>query len=186
MKIEFIFSLALVLGSGWLLKADETNGTFDVVEELISSNIPEGISNYSAIYNLNLSPQTFAVKTDLGWITAAEYNRLHLSKGKTRISSPLGSKEFGTTSITDSTRVPYEEMKAHIVVFKTGHPRWQFDFTSFRNLDVDWIDENVIKIVSWPGTRVRVTELINIETGKIVYRSTEGIYDSLKNSASTK
>jgi hypothetical protein len=82
--------------------------------------------------------------------------------------------------------VPYEEMKAHAVVFQAGHPRWQFDFTGFKNFDVDWIDEKVIKIVSWPGTRVRVTELINVETGKIIYRSVEGIYDSLKDSTSIK
>jgi hypothetical protein len=182
MKMKFIFFIALILGSRWLSKADETNNTFDVVEELNSGKIPESISNYSAINNLNLSPRTFAVKTDLGWITAAEYNRLKLSKGETRISSPLASKELATTSITDSAKVSHDKMKAHFVIFQAGHPRWQFDFTGFKNFDVDWIDEKVIKIVSWPGTRARVTELINVETGKIIYRSAEGIYDSLINS----
>jgi hypothetical protein len=176
MKFQFMLCLALVFSGGLSLKADDQ--PYDITE-IKAGEIPEGFSGYSIITNQDakLSPETFAIQTSLGWIPAAEYRRLKLSKGETRISSPLNSKEFSLVSLTDSTKTSYDEMKAQVVVFQDGQPRWQFGFTGFKNFDADWIDEKALKIVSWPGTRVRVTELINVETGKIIYRSVERVYD---------
>jgi hypothetical protein len=184
MKPKFILCLALVL-SGYL-SSKANDGC--AVTELNTNEISEGYSNYHVVANrrIKLSAEKFAVRTDLGWITSAEYERLKLSKGETRISTPLGSKAFSLISLTDSTQTPYEEMKAQIVVFQDGRLQWQFDFIGFKNFDADWIDEKVIKIVSWQGTRVSVTELINVETGKIIYKSVEGFYDRLEPSSSSK
>jgi len=191
MNFKLILCLALVLSGGLGLKAEDTNDfnndTFDVVEELNASEIDEGISNYCSITNQNfkLSADAFAVRTpDLGWMIAEEYKRLKLTNGETRIASPFGSKEFVLASLSDATKVG--EVKAQFVVFQDGKPKWRFDFIGFRDADADWIDEKTLKIVYWPGTRVRVTELINVETGKIIYRSADGIYDSLKNSLQLK
>lgn len=179
MKLKLILCLALVLGGGLSLKAGDL--PYDIAE-INAEKIPEGFSNYSLITNQDatLSPETFAVQTDSGWLIASEYKRLKLSGGKTRIPSPLGSRGFSLVSLTDSTKTSYDEMKVRVVVFEAGKPKCQFDFTGFKNFDAGWIDENVLKIVSWPGTRVKVTELINVETGKVIYRSAEGVYDRLE------
>jgi hypothetical protein len=176
-QCKIILCLALVLSGYLSSKADDRYA----VTELNANEISEGCSNYHVVANqrIKLPAEKFAIRTDLGWITSAEYERLKLSKGETHISTPIGSKAFSLVSLTDSTQTPYDEMKAQIVVFQDGRPQWQFDFIGFKNFDADWIDEKVIKIVSWPGTRVRATELINVETGKIIYKSAEGIYDRL-------
>ena len=148
MKPKLILCLALVLSGGAPLIAADTNDTFDVVAELNVAEIPEGISNYCAITNQNfkLATNTFAVRTpDLGWMIAEEYKRLKLTNGETRIVSPFASKEFVLASLTDATKTPYEEMKARIVVFHDQEPKWQFDFTGFKNFDVDWIDEKTLE-----------------------------------------
>jgi hypothetical protein len=182
---KIILCLALVLSGYPSSKADDRYA----LTELNTNEISEGYSNYHVIANqrVKLSAEKFAVRTELGWITSAEYERLKLCKGETRISTPLGSKAFSLMSLTDSTQTPYEEMKAQILVFQDGRPQWQFDFIGFKNFDADWIDEKIIKIVSWPrGTRVSVTELVNVETGMIIYKSAEGFYDRLEPSSSSK
>lgn len=188
MKTKLIFCLAFILSGSFPLVAKSVDVPFQVVTEWDAHEIPEGCSDYGVITNQNikLSPETFAVRTDLGWIAAAEYKRLKLAQGETHVFTPLGSKAFGLKWLTDSPPAPYEKMKAQIIIFQDGRPKYKFDFTGFKNFEVDWIDEKVLKIVSWPGTRVRVTELINVETGEIIYRSADGIYDRLKNSTALK
>ncbi|HVU27683.1 MAG TPA: hypothetical protein VHG71_08100 [Verrucomicrobiae bacterium] len=186
MKNKIILCLVLILSGELQLKANDTNGAddhFDVVEELHAAEINECFTNYSAITNQDFLTKDFAVRTtDLGWMTAAEYKRLKLTNGTTQISSPFGSKAYSVFWRGDVTKISPDNIVLHVVVFQDCRPKYKFDFQGFADWDADWIDEKLLKIVYWPGTRVRVTELINVETGKIIYRSADGIYDSLKNS----
>ena len=160
-----------------MLKADDLP---EMVMQLNANDTTESYANYCAITNqdIQLPADNFAVQTKLGWMSATEYSRLKLSDGVTNVFTPLGSKEFRLMLLTDSTRTTYDEMKARIVVFQDRKPKYRFDFNRFKGFDADWIDERVLKIVSWPGSRVRVTELVNVETGKIIYRSADGIYEN--------
>jgi hypothetical protein len=166
------------MGNSLSLKASEQ---FYDVTELDTNDIPDGYCNYHVITNRNITllEENVAVRIEHGWMTAAEYARLKLSKGETRIATPFGSKAFSIESLTDSTKTPYEDMKAQVVVFQNGRPKYEFEFKGFKDFDADWIDEKLLKIVSWPGTRVKVTELINVETGRVIYKSAEGLYDRL-------
>lgn len=120
MKPKLILCLALILSGCLSSKADDGYA----VTELNTSEISEGYSHYHVVANqrIKLSAEKFAVRTGLGWITSAEYERLKLSKEETRISTPLGSKAFSLVSLTDSTQTPYDEMKAQIVVFQDWAP----------------------------------------------------------------
>jgi len=179
MKSKLLLCLALVLSGCLSLRAGaQTN----MVMELDANEFAGSFTNYCAITNADfkLPTEKLAVRSGLGWISTAENKRLKLPDGETRVATPLGSKEFRVVLLTDSTKTPYEEMKARIVVFQDERPECQFDFTGFKDFDADWIDEKVLKIVSWPGTRVKITELVNVETGKVVYRAAEGIFDRLE------
>jgi hypothetical protein len=101
MKSKFVFCVAVILIAGFQLKADDADDHFDVVEELNANEFAEGYSNYCASIDKNtkLSADKFAVRTELGWITAVEYKRLQKTafpcrKAETRIGTPFGSKEF--------------------------------------------------------------------------------------------
>ncbi len=157
-------------------------GTFDSVEEMNDNEFIESYSNYSTITNSDIKFQSkdFLVRSQLGWISADESKRLKLPEENSGIGTPLGSKKFRLMFLTDPTKTPPAEMKARFIIFQEGRPVYRFDFKNFRELDADWIDEKALKVVSWPGTRVRIIELINVETGKIIYKSASGIYDSLE------
>ena len=178
--MNFFTSIAIALCVG-CIQSLKAAGQFDIVE-LNENEIVESYSGYRLITNhdIKLPVEQFAVRGDLGWISPAESKRLKLSEGKTSIPTPLGSKEFRLVLLTDSTKTPPEKMKARFVVFQDGRPKCQFEFNGFKSLDADWIDEKALRIVYWPGTRVRVIELINVETGKIIYKSASGIYDHLE------
>ena len=136
------------------------------------------VTNYSAVTNQKALKGDFAVRTpDLGWMTGSEYNRLKLTNGVTQVSSPFGSKAYGILSLDDATKISPDEIVVHVVVFQNGQPKWTFDFKGFDDFDADWIDEKTLKIIYWPGTHAKATELIDVETGKVIYRSQYGIYD---------
>jgi len=180
MKPKLLLCLALVL-SGFSSKADDKEIGADqdtVIEEFGLSEIPECLTNYSAVTNQKALKGDFAVRTpDLGWMTGSEYNRLKLTNGVTQVSSPFGSKAYGILSLDDATKISPDEIVVHVVVFQNGQPKWTFDFKGFDNFDADWIDEKTLKIIYWPGTHAKATELIDVETGKVIYRSQYGIYD---------
>jgi len=176
MKSKLILCLALVL-SGLSLKADDN---FYVTMELDANEIPEAVSNFCTLTNIQIAETNFGVLFNGECITVAECKSWYLTNEETHFFTPLGGKEFRVIPLTDPAKTPYEDRKVRIVVFQDGQPQCQFDFTGFKDFDADWIDEKVIKIVSWPGTRARVTELVNVETGKIIYRSADGIYDRLE------
>ena len=194
MKPKLILCLALVL-SGFSVKADDTEIVTNqdgFIEEFGLNEIPECFTNYSAITNQKALKGDFAVRTDLGWITAMEYKRLKLDKqsgisnGVTRVSSPFGSKTYGILSLGDATKISPDEIIVHVVVFQNDQPKWTFDFKGFDDFDADWIDEKTLKIVYWPGTHAKVTELIDVEAGKVIYKSQYGIYDWPEKSSDKK
>jgi hypothetical protein len=176
MKPKLILCLALVL-SGLSLKADDN---FYVTMELDANEISEGVSNFCTLTNIQIAETNFGVLANGECMTVTEYKSTKWTNGETHVSTPLGAREFRVIRLTDPTKTPYEDIKIRIVVFQDGQPQCQFDFTGYKDFDADWIDEKVIKIVFWPGTRVRVVELVNVETGKVIYRSAAGIYDRLE------
>jgi hypothetical protein len=99
-----------------------------------------------------------------------------LQQNQKPVFTPLGSKECVIIYLTDYTNTPYEKMEAQIVISKNHLPKNSLNIKGFKNLDVEWIDEDVLKIESWPGTSVQLIELINTENGHILYRSATGIY----------
>ena len=194
MKNKLILCLALVL-SGFSSKADDKEIGVDQntsIEEFGLHEIPECFTNYSAVSNQKALKGDFAVRTDLGWVTAMEYKRLKLDKrsgvtnGVTQVSSPFGSKAYGILSLDDSTKISPDEIVVHVVVFQNDRPKWTFDFKGFDDFDADWIDEKTLKIVYWPGTHAKATELIDVEAGKVIYKSQYGIYDEPEKSSDKK
>ena len=187
--MNFILGLALVLCGGLTLKAEATNDcnsdTFDVVLELNANEIPEAVSNFCTPTNIQIAETNFGVLANGECMTVAECKSCYWTNGETHFFTPVGGKEFRVIPLTP-TKTPYEDQKVRIIVFQHGQPKCQFDLTGLKSFDADWIDEKVIKMVFWPGTRVRVTELITVENGKILSRSADGIYDSRKNSLPLK
>jgi hypothetical protein len=96
-----------------------------------------------------------------------------LPKEQKRSSSPQGTKELVIHQLTDQ-KTPYEDSRAEIIVMSASKPKWHLRIEGFKNLNADWVTEEVIKIEIWPGRAVQLVELINIETGTVLFRSATG------------
>jgi hypothetical protein len=62
-------------------------------------------------------------------------------------------------------------MRADVSVFLGGERRWVISIVGFRNLEVDWVVEGVLKVVTWPGRITRMTELIDVTSGGVLFRA---------------
>ena len=89
------------------------------------------------------------------------------------VSSPHETKKFLLRELTDS-KTPYEEKRAKVIIFEDNQPKWQLQVHGFKNLSADWVSEEVMKVEVWPGRAVQLVELIQVEAGKVLYRSATG------------
>jgi hypothetical protein len=92
--------------------------------------------------------------------------------GIKKMSSPDGTKDFVIVNLT-SPKTPYEEVRSDIIVIQNGKKECLLTIGGFKNLYVDWITEEILKIDNWPGpgNSLRLTELIDVETGKVLFKS---------------
>ncbi|MCI0348631.1 MAG: hypothetical protein L0Z53_04325 [Acidobacteriales bacterium] len=95
------------------------------------------------------------------------------SSAEKRAATPLGTKELVVLRLTDQ-KTPYENSKAAIIILENSQAKWRLEVRGFKNLSADWVTEEVLKVEVWPGRAVQLVELINIETGDILYRSATG------------
>ncbi len=91
-------------------------------------------------------------------------------------STPQGSKELRLVYLTDPKSTPYEKMEAMIVVMVKETPIFDLKVTGFNDLDAEWIDEDLLKIDLWPGRCVELIELFDTRNGRVLYRSSTGIF----------
>jgi hypothetical protein len=105
-------------------------------------------------------------------------NKKDVTRGakEQQVRSPLDSRSFSLVYKTDSTKVPPGLMHAQILIFENGTAKHLLDIKDFRSVSAEWIDEEILKVISWPGTCVRLVELVNVKSGAILYRSATGTY----------
>jgi hypothetical protein len=97
---------------------------------------------------------------------------LSVPKEVRRVSSPDGTKRFVVLDLTDS-KTPYERTRSDIIVLDNDEQKWCMAASGFKNLYVDWITEEILKIEIYPGSgnSLKLTELINVETGEVLFKS---------------
>jgi hypothetical protein len=89
-----------------------------------------------------------------------------------RVPGPDRDRSFVRVDLTGPT-TPYDQARSDIIVFDKDMAKWRVAAAGFKNLDVDWVTNEVLKIELSPGAgnSLVLTELINVETGQVVYRA---------------
>ena len=149
---RFFLLIAVMATAGF------TNGPADEIQrDVINLDVKEFQENFPVFGSANKKDFTRGAKEQ-------------------QVRSPLDSRSFGLVYKTDSTKVPPGLMHAQISIFENGTAKHLLDIKDFRSVSAEWIDEEILKIISWPGTCVRLVELVNAKSGAILYRSATGSY----------
>jgi hypothetical protein len=84
------------------------------------------------------------------------------------VRSKFGTRDFVLIQLTDS-KTPYEDTRAVIAIFEDGKPASYLRIKGFKNLNVEWVTEDVLKVDTWPGRSLQIVELLDITNGLVLY-----------------
>jgi hypothetical protein len=88
-----------------------------------------------------------------------------------------GARSFCIRELTDSMKVGSEDRRAEIIIYENKKVQSILDIKGFKApLEARWIGEEVLEVESWPGRCVQLIELVNVTTGKVIYKSALGVY----------
>lgn len=88
----------------------------------------------------------------------------------TAIPTRHRSREFKLLQTPESS-TPYEEAKATVFIQEGQKITARLEVSGFKNLDVQWVTEDVLKIEIWLGASLELIELIEVQTGRVLYRT---------------
>lgn len=103
-------------------------------------------------------------------ISAVNDRNFEDSRFQQRIPTRYGTRAYSVAKRAGGT-VPYEQAKASVLVFHGKQPVWELEIVGFKNFQVDWVTEDVLKVESWPTSTLQLVELINLKSGEVIYRS---------------
>ncbi len=79
------------------------------------------------------------------------------------------------------TTTKYGTGKGDVVIFENNDPKWRLQAPDdFKHFSAEWVTEDVIKIEVWPGRIIQLIELINVETGEVLYRSATDFFAEIQ------
>lgn len=84
------------------------------------------------------------------------------------VRSKFGTRDFVLIQLTDS-KTPYEDTRAVIAISEDGKPASYLMIKGFKNLNVEWVTEDVLKVDTWPGRSLQIVELLDITNGRVLY-----------------
>jgi hypothetical protein len=94
----------------------------------------------------------------------------NLTQDQKPVSSPQKTRQFLLSEFFDNAK-PYGEWRGEVLIFDDNKPKWRLQAHDFKHFRAEWVTEDIIKIEVWPGRIVQLIELINVETGNVLYRS---------------
>ena len=96
--------------------------------------------------------------------------QIALSREEKRAGSALGTRELVIDRISDP-KASYEQARANIVILEGKKPKCRLAIKGFKNLDADWVTEDLVKVEMWPASTLQLVEILHVETGQVVYRA---------------
>jgi len=72
---------------------------------------------------------------------------------------------------SDLSKIPYNKSIALITIYDTKKPLSVIEIKSYKSYRLDWLNEELIHIQTWPGRCVQLDEIINIKTKASIYSS---------------
>ena len=109
--------------------------------------------------------------------TSIVSNRVAIPSKPKHVGSPFGTREFVVIN-EGGPQIPYDKVRTQIIVLENGVQQWSVGVAGAKNLNVNWVTEEVLKVENWPGPghSLVLIELINVETGKVLLRSATRLY----------
>jgi len=127
---------------------------------------------------VRLKPEEFAGYYPV--YTVITNRNIKLPHGQKRIFSPQRTRQFLLSEWFDTT-TKYGTGKGDVVIFENNDPKWHLQAPDdFKHFSAEWVTEDVIKIEVWPGRIIQLIELINVETGEVLYRSATDFFAEIQ------
>ena len=92
------------------------------------------------------------------------------------ITSDLNSKDTpfktrGAVIIAESdlSIVGYSESQVKIAVLEQHQPKMLIEVNSYKSFEYEWINEDLLNVISWPGRCVNINFVYDFSNNKVVY-----------------